>query len=107
MFVIADISIIPMGTEASVSRYVSAAHKILKEAGLNARLCPYGTVVEGEYDQVGAALKGAIEKVHQLGAPRVSVVIKMGSRIDKKESAQGKIDSVMTRLAPDDRERLS
>jgi uncharacterized protein YqgV (UPF0045/DUF77 family) len=52
MYVIADIALVPMGVEASVSRYVKVAHRVLLDARLNARLCPYGTVVEGEYDAV-------------------------------------------------------
>jgi len=95
--VIADISIVPLGVGVSVSKYVKVAHKILADAGLNARLCPYGTVVEGEYDAVAAAVKRAMEAVHEAGAPRITMTIKMGSRTDKDQTAQDKIDAVLKR----------
>ncbi|MBF0171221.1 MAG: MTH1187 family thiamine-binding protein [Nitrospinae bacterium] len=94
MYVIADISIVPMGVEASVSRYVKRAHQVLADADLNATLCPYGTVVEGEYDLVTAAIKKAVEQVHAMGVPRITMTIKMGSRTDKAQTAQDKLDAV-------------
>ena len=62
MYVIADICIVPMGVGPSVSEYVTRAHQILKEADLNARLHAYGTNVEGEFDEVMAALKRAQDR---------------------------------------------
>jgi uncharacterized protein (TIGR00106 family) len=94
MNVIADVSIIPMGVEASVSTYVKQAHAVLVDAGLNAQLCPYGTVVEGEFDAVTGAIKKAMETVHAMGVPRITMTIKMGSRTDKKQTAQDKINAI-------------
>lgn len=94
MNVIADISIVPMGVEASVSRYVKIAHQTLVDANLNATLCPYGTVVEGEYDAVTTAIRRAVEAVHAMGVPRITMTIKMGSRTDKTQTAQDKLDAV-------------
>lgn len=94
MYVIADVSIVPMGVEASVSKYVKEAHQVLGDADISARLCPYGTVVEGEYSDVTAAIEKAVAKVHDMGVPRITMTIKMGSRIDKKQTAQDKLDAV-------------
>jgi uncharacterized protein (TIGR00106 family) len=95
MKVIADISIVPMGVEASVSKYIRVAHKALADANLNAMLCPYGTVVEGEYDDVTRAIKSAVEAVHAMGVPRITMTIKMGSRTDKEQTAKDKLDAVL------------
>ncbi len=95
MKVIADISIVPMGAGPSVSKYVKTAHKVLVDANLNARLCPYGTVVEGEYDDVAQAIKQAMQSVFDAGIQRVTMTIKMGARTDKEQTAQDKIDAVL------------
>ena len=55
MKVIADLCVIPVGVGVSVSEYVTACEKILKEAGLETRLHAYGTNIEGEWDAVFAA----------------------------------------------------
>ncbi len=95
MKVIADISIVPMGVEASVSKYIKVAHQVLVDADLSARLCPYGTVVEGEYGDVTAAMELAMKAVFDMGVPRVTMTIKMGARVDKEQSAQDKLDAVL------------
>lgn len=95
MRVIADVSITPLGVGASVREYVKAAHKVFEKAGLNASLCPNSTVIEGEYDDVFATMKRAMEAVFAKGAPRVTVTVRMDSRTDKEQTAQNKIDAIL------------
>jgi uncharacterized protein (TIGR00106 family) len=94
MKVIADICIIPIGVGVSLSKYVKIAHKVLIDANLNATLHSYGTGVEGDYDEVSAAIKKAMEALHSEGVPRLSVSVKFGSRTDKEQSMKDKVDSV-------------
>ncbi len=54
----------------------------------------YGTNVEGDYERVFAALREALEAVHEMGAPRISTTIKLGTRTDREQSMQDKVDSV-------------
>jgi uncharacterized protein, MTH1187 family len=96
MQITAEICVIPMGAGVSVSRYVAACKPILEAAGLNPALHAYGTNVEGEWDEVFAAFKECHETIHDLGAPRVFTTIKLGSRTDRAQSNQNKIDSVDT-----------
>ena len=56
MRAIVDIAIIPLGVGLSLSRYVAACEKVFTEAGLEPRLHPNGTNVEGDWDEVMAAL---------------------------------------------------
>ncbi|MCM8527094.1 MAG: MTH1187 family thiamine-binding protein [Lentisphaeraceae bacterium] len=95
MKVIADICLIPIGVGVSLSPYVKIAYETLKKSGLKCTLGPYGTVVEGDYDDVVKAMKAAMEAVHEKGAPKITMTIKMGSRIDKDQSASDKVDSVL------------
>ena len=94
MKVIADLSIVPLGVGVSLSRYVAAVEKILREAGLNATLHANGTNVEGEWDEVFAALKRCHEVLHEMGVPRVSTNLRCSTRTDRDQSLEGKIAAV-------------
>ncbi|PID75304.1 MAG: hypothetical protein CSA20_07845 [Deltaproteobacteria bacterium] len=97
MNVIMDLCVIPMGVGVSVSEYVAACQTILKEAGLQTQLHAYGTNIEGEWDTVMAALKACHKKVHGMGAPRISTTIRLGTRVDRKQSMEDKITSVLNK----------
>ena len=99
MKVIMDLCVVPMGVGVSVSEYVVACHQVLKEKGLKTQLHAYGTNVEGEWDEVMAAVKECHEKVHCLGAPRITTTIKMGTRVDRLQSMDEKVSSVIDKMA--------
>ena len=61
MNVILDLCIVPIGVGVSLSPYVAACEKVLKEAGLKTVLHANGTNIEGEWDKVFAAIKGAMK----------------------------------------------
>lgn len=97
MKTIADICIVPIGVGVSLSAYIAAACEELEAAGLDPVVHAYGTNVEGEYDDVVAALKRSLERIHAMGAPRITCTIKLGTRTDRDQSMQEKVDSVRTR----------
>jgi uncharacterized protein (TIGR00106 family) len=101
MRIIADVGIIPLGVGLSLSPYVAACERVFAEAGLAPRLHAYGTNVEGEWDAVFTAVKRCHEVLHQMGAPRISTVIKVGTRTDRDETIAAKIGSVQSKLTPD------
>jgi uncharacterized protein (TIGR00106 family) len=94
MNVIADIAIIPIGVGVSLSKYVAACERVLMEAGLNPQLHANGTNVQGEWEAVFGAIKRCHEVLHEMGAPRVSTNLRIGTRVDKVQTLQDKIDSV-------------
>ena len=98
MKVIGDISIVPIGVGVSLSKYVAACEKVLKEAGLETRLHAYGTNIQGEWDDVFAAMRRCHEVIHEMGAPRVSSVIKVGTRTDRAQTMDDKVQSVESKL---------
>ncbi len=99
MKVIVDLCVIPMGVGVSVSEYVYACHKVLKKAGLKTMLHAYGTNIEGEWDEVMAAVKECHEKVHGMGAPRITTTMKLGTRVDRLQTMEDKIASVVDKGA--------
>lgn len=98
MRVIADLCVVPLGVGVSVSEYVVACEKVLKEAGLNNHLHAYGTNIEGEWDEVFAAIKRCHEVVHQMGAPRITTTLKFGTRTDKVQTMEDKVKSVEKKI---------
>ena len=98
MKVIADLCVVPLGVGVSVSRYVTACERILSEAGLKTRLHAYGTNIEGEWDDVFAAVKKCHEVLHEMGAPRITSSMRFGTRTDRKQSMEDKIRSVEEKL---------
>jgi len=85
---IAEFSVVPVGKGESLSSYVAECVKIVEESGLEYRLCPMGTVVEGEYDEVMEVIGRCHARVRQM-ASRVLTTVK----IDDREGARGAIDS--------------
>ncbi|MBV1882045.1 MAG: MTH1187 family thiamine-binding protein [Pseudomonadales bacterium] len=94
MNVIIDLCVVPLGVGVSVSSYVVECEKILNAAGLSTQLHAFGTNVEGDWDTVFAAVKRCHEKVHDMGAPRVTTSIRVGTRVDRAQSIEDKIRSV-------------
>ena len=98
MNVIIDLCVVPIGVGVSVSAYIAACERILEDAGLDHQMHAYGTNVEGEWEAVFAAVKRCHQEVHEMGAPRISTTIKLGTRLDREQSMQDKIDSVNRKL---------
>ena len=94
MNVILDLCVVPIGVGVSVSRYVAACQTVLTEAGLTPNMHAYGTIVEGEWDSVFAAVRKCHETIHEMGAPRISTTMKLGTRTDREQTAESKVRSV-------------
>jgi uncharacterized protein (TIGR00106 family) len=98
MNVIVDLCVVPLGVGVSVSNYVAACERVLKEAGLETRLHAFGTNIEGEWDDVFAAVKRCHDVVHAMGAPRITTSIRLGTRTDRNQGMDDKVRSVETKL---------
>lgn len=99
MKVIADICIIPLGVGLSLSRYVAVCEEIFRKRELESHLHAYGTNVEGDWDSVMAALRECHEVLHEMGAPRISTTLRLGTRTDREQSMQEKVSSVEAKMA--------
>jgi len=100
MKVIADLCIVPIGIGVSVSKEIAICERILTAAGLKTRLHAYGTNIEGEWDDVFAAIKRCHEAIHALGVPRISSSLRFGTRIDRPQTMEDKVRSVEEKLTP-------
>ena len=98
MKVMIDFCIVPIGVGVSVSRYIARCQEILRDSGLSHEMHAYGTNIEGEWDDVFAVVKACHEKVHDMGAPRITTTIKAGTRVDRDQTMKDKITSVHEKL---------
>lgn len=98
MKVLLDLCVVPIGVGVSVSEYIAACQRVLTEAGLKHEMHMYGTNIEGNWDEVMAAVKRCHEVVHKMGAPRISSTIRLGTRTDRDQTMEDKIKSVEQKI---------
>ena len=98
MKAIAEFTIIPIGAGVSLSKYVAACENVLAQTGLTYELHANGTNLEGEWDTVMDAIKACHERLHEMGVPRISTVINVGTRTDRDQHMTDKVQSVREKL---------
>jgi len=97
-FMIAEFSIIPIGTEESLGEFVSLILKKVEASELPYSLNAMGTVVEGEWDEVMALIKECRAEALEVTA-RVFVNIAIDDRPGKPmDRMTEKVRSVEKRL---------
>ncbi|MFI5834787.1 MTH1187 family thiamine-binding protein [Micromonospora sp. NPDC051300] len=91
-------SITPLGVGESVGDLVADAVRVVRESGLPNRTDAMFTTVEGEWDEVMAVVKRAVDTV-AARAPRVSLVLKADLRPGVTDALTAKVAHVEARLA--------
>ncbi|MCK6081459.1 thiamine-binding protein [Microbacterium sp. EYE_5] len=87
-------SVAPSGTgrsDGSVHDAVAAAVAVVRASGLPHRTTSMFTEVEGEWDEVMAVVKGAVDAVQPFGS-RVSLVLKADIRPGYTGELDGKVE---------------
>ena len=97
MMVLLEFSMSPLGKGESVSKYVARSLDIIDKSGVDYRLNPMGTVLEGEWDEVLGVVKQCYERMKK-DCPRISCVMKVDYRKGHKGRLGGKVASVEKRL---------
>ncbi len=87
-----------LGVGVSLSDYIAACEEILQEEGLQVELHPNGTNIQGEWDTVMRAIKKCHIRVHEMGAPRISTSLKVGTRTDRPQTLAEKVRSVEEKM---------
>lgn len=94
---LAEFSVTPIGAGESVSRYVAECLKLVVESGLDYRINPMGTGIEGDFDEV-MALIARCHKAVRKSCRRVSTIIKIDDREGAKGAITKKVASVESRV---------
>ncbi|KAL2124363.1 hypothetical protein VTJ04DRAFT_728 [Mycothermus thermophilus] len=102
-----DFCLVPIGTgNVSVAKEVAEVQKVLKASGVKYTLHSAGTTVEGSWDEVMKVVGQCHSAVHQLGAVRIQTSMRVGSRIDKAQTAEEKVKRVQDILEEDESKQV-
>jgi uncharacterized protein (TIGR00106 family) len=83
-------SVTPLGVGDSVAEYVADAVRVVRDSGLPNQTDAMFTTIEGEWDEVMAVVKAAVDVVAGR-APRVSVTLKADIRPGVTGALQAKM----------------
>jgi len=93
--IVADFSMIPMGTGTSASRYVKAIHEVLKSSGVNFVPGPMSTSLEvNSFEGLFRIIDAANGRLKEMGVQRIITNIRIDYRLDKEISIDSKLGAV-------------
>lgn len=88
-----ELSILPIGRDEHIAKYVAEAVKVIHASGLEYRLTPMGTVIVGDWDKVMPVVKQAHDAVRQHSS-RVTTKIKIDDFAGQERMPEEKVVSV-------------
>ena len=86
-------SVTPLGVGEGVGEVVAEAVRVVRDSGLPNRTDAMFTTIEGEWDEVMAVVKRAVDAV-AAQAPRVSLVLKADVRPGVTGALTAKVETV-------------
>src|ERR1700744_1972216 len=92
-------SVTPLGVGEAVGEIVSDAVRVVRASGLPNQTDSMFTTIEGEWDEVMAVLKDAVDAV-SARAPRVSLVLKADIRPGVTAGMTSKVETIERYLEP-------
>ena len=95
--VLLEFSMSPLGKGESVGKYVARSLHLIDKSGVDYRLNPMGTVLEGEWDEVFDVVRRCFLRMKQ-DCNRISCTIKVDYRKGHRGRLQSKTASVEKRL---------
>ncbi len=95
--VLLEFSMSPLSKGESVSQYVARSLDIIDRSGVQYRLNPMGTVLEGEWDEVFDVVKRCFQAMRK-DCDRISTVIKVDYRKRHRGRLVSKVESIERQL---------
>ena len=86
----AELQVIPLGSGVSVRREVTRIVALLRQHDFIVETHAAGTDIEGELDEILAAVRQVHETLHAEGAVRLLSYLKLETRTDKTPTLAGK-----------------
>ncbi len=84
--------VLPNSAKKSTYDLVDVAIEVIKKSGLKYRVCPFETVLEGEYDEVMAVVKEVHEKLYQNGTENMLAYLKIQSNAERDVTIEDKME---------------
>lgn len=94
---LAEFTVFPVGAGASLSKYVARAVELVEKSGLNHKVGPMGTCVEGAWDEIMALLKRCRDAVAK-DTERVLMQVYIDDRKGATDCLTHKVESVESKL---------
>ncbi len=98
--VLVEFSMTPLDKGPSVSKYVARSLDIVAESGLDYRLGPMGTTIEGTWEECLGVIRRCFERMRQ-DCERISASIKVDYRKGRQGRLAAKIESVKAKAVHD------
>ena len=92
-----ELSILPIGNQPHIGKYVAEAVKLVHESGVDYRLTPMGTLLVGEWEPVMEVVRKCHEAVRQ-HCDRVVTKIKIDDFRGQERTPEEKVASVEKHL---------
>jgi len=92
-------SVTPLGVGEGVGEIVSEAVRVVRASGLPNQTDSMFTTIEGDWDEVMAVVKDAVDAVNAR-APRVSLVLKADIRPGVTDGLTSKVETIERYLEP-------
>lgn len=86
-------SVTPLGVGEDVGEFVAEAVRVVRDSGLPNHTDAMFTSIEGDWDEVMAVVKRAVEAV-AAKAPRVSMVLKADMRAGVTDGLTSKVEAL-------------
>ncbi len=97
MSVLAEFSVVPLGTGESISPRVARVLRIVMDSGVRYKANPMGTVLEGEWDEVMAVIRKCHAEMRK-DSERVLTSIIIDDRKGKENRIERKLESVEEKI---------
>jgi uncharacterized protein (TIGR00106 family) len=92
-------SVTPLGVGEGVGEIVAEAVRVVRASGLPNQTDSMFTTIEGDWDEVMAVVKDAVDAVAER-APRVSLVLKADIRPRVTDGLTSKVETIERYLEP-------
>ena len=93
--IVAEFSLVPMGTGTSASQYIRAVQDMLRGAGINFVPGPMSTSIEAaSFPEIFELVEKANHLLAEMGAKRIITSLKLDFRLDKEISIQSKLSAL-------------
>jgi uncharacterized protein (TIGR00106 family) len=92
--IVADFSIVPMGSGTSAAKYIRAVYDLLGESGVKFVPGPMSTSVETKsFEELFDLIEKANQRLEDMGVQRIITSVKIDYRLDKEISIESKLSA--------------
>ena len=84
--------VIPRSSEKDTYELVDIAIDVIAKSGIKYRVCPFETVLEGDYDEIMALIKEVQDTLYEHGTETMLSYIKIQSAANKDVTIEDKME---------------